>query len=127
MIQLTMSGVLDPTMPLLVGPVTVEVHVVARREASATFGAKFFAFLDTGVDAKVLKQALLDIFDAIVRDRPGGARRASVLTEAGVRRTRCPSAGLAAHPTAAERPEDAKGPSAATTARRASASAATNA
>ncbi len=42
----------DPAMPFVVGPVTVEINVVARREASAKFGAKFFAFLDTGVEGK---------------------------------------------------------------------------
>ena len=45
-------GRADPTLTFLVGPVTVELNVVARREASAKFGAKFFAFLDTGVEAK---------------------------------------------------------------------------
>jgi hypothetical protein len=39
-------------LPFVVGPVTVEIDVVAKREASAKFGAKFFAFLDTGVEGK---------------------------------------------------------------------------
>lgn len=39
----------DPSMPFVVGPVTVEVNVVVRHEAQAKFGAKLFALLDTGV------------------------------------------------------------------------------
>lgn len=46
------KGSADPELPFVVGPVTVEINVVAKREASAKFGAKFFAFLDTGVEGK---------------------------------------------------------------------------
>ncbi len=42
----------DPELPFVVGPVIVEMNVVAKREVSAKFGAKFFAFLDTGVEGK---------------------------------------------------------------------------
>lgn len=42
----------DPSMPFVVGPVVVEVNVVVRYEAEAKFGAKLWAFLDTGVGAK---------------------------------------------------------------------------
>lgn len=42
----------DPLMPFLVGPVTMEVNVVVRREAEAKFGAKLFALLDTGIVGK---------------------------------------------------------------------------
>lgn len=42
----------DPSMPFVVGPVTVDVNVVVRYEAEAKFGAKLWAFLDTGVAAK---------------------------------------------------------------------------
>lgn len=42
----------DPSMPFVVGPVSVEVNVVVRYEAEAKFGAKLFAFLDAGISGK---------------------------------------------------------------------------
>ncbi|TDL37477.1 trypco2 family protein [Kocuria rosea] len=46
----------DPSMPFVVGPVTVEVNVVVRYEAEAKFGAKLWAFLDAGVGAKASRE-----------------------------------------------------------------------
>ena len=42
----------DPSMPFVVGPVSVEVNLVVRYEAEAKFGAKLFAFLDAGISGK---------------------------------------------------------------------------
>ncbi|MGN7200334.1 trypco2 family protein [Arthrobacter sp. SAFR-044] len=42
----------DPSMPFMVGPVSVEINVVVRYEAEAKFGAKLFAFLDAGISGK---------------------------------------------------------------------------
>lgn len=47
----------DPSMPFVVGPVTMEVNVVVRREAEAKFGAKLFALLDTGVTGKAGRES----------------------------------------------------------------------
>jgi hypothetical protein len=47
----------DPSMPFVVGPVTMEVNVVVRWEAEAKFGAKLFALLDTGVTGKAGRES----------------------------------------------------------------------
>jgi Trypsin-co-occurring domain 2 len=70
----------DPQLPIEVGPVTIELSVLTRREGGGNLGLRFWV-VDAGVDGKHAHESTQKITIQLTPLEPGGKRRAQVNDE----------------------------------------------
>ena len=70
----------DPQLPIEVGPVSIELNVLTRREGGGKFGLRFWV-VDAGVDGKHAHESTQKITIQLTPLEPGGKRRAQVNDE----------------------------------------------